>query len=302
MSSQTQRSPHLRAIVIGWGVSAAVLAVSGIVARVLFPSAFLAHGGDSPSIVLRAEEVGRIAGFRVTNTILSCWLATLLVVAVALAARLLARSGHRGLQQAVDEMLEAFLRFIGRLVGQRFAPMLFIVASTTVLFIAANAWIALLPVYGPLTLEDGGGGRVPLLRGAGTDVNMPFALAIVATVVIQVSGIATFGLAYVERFFRVRRLLRGHIVPGIGDLVAGLFELLIEVTRIISFTFRLFGSLTAGEILVLVVTFMAPLALVVPFYGLEIFIGGVQAWIFALLLVMFSAAAMRRDESRPHDD
>jgi len=302
MSSGNSRSIRTRPLVIAWAAAAAVLGIGGLVARALFPSAFLLYGDDTVSVVLPGEEVGMVAGFHVTNTILSAWLATLTVVALVVAARLLAHLGWRAPQLAIEDLLERLLRFVQGIVGTRSATPLFMVAATTFLFIAANAWIALLPVYGPISVETANGDRIPLLRGAGTDVNLPLALAVVAILAVQISGIATLGLDYIERFFRIRRLLRGQIVPGLVEFMAGIFELFIEATRLISLTFRLFGSLTAGEVLILVVSFVAPLAVVVPFYGLEILIGGVQAWIFASLLVVFSAAAMQSIGMKNRDD
>jgi len=79
---------------------------------------------------------------------------------------------------------------------------------------------------------------------------------------------------------------------GIIDLFVGVLEFIAELARLISFTFRLFGNMLAGEILLLVMTFMIPLLLAVPFYGLELFVGVIQAFVFAMLTLVFGALAV----------
>ena len=292
-----ERSIHrfrVRAPIAVWAAAAVVLSLSGIVVQVLLPSAFTLPGrGEGLGISLPPDRLFNVGGFAVTNTLLSCWAATLLVIGLFLTARVLAALGRRGMLTAMEIPMETFLGFVSGLVGQRMSLPLFTISASAILFIMTNAWIALLPVYGPLHVTNATGEAVPLLRGAGTDINMPLALALCAGLLVQGFGLYASRLAYVERFIRVRRLLKGQFIGGMVDFFGGLFDVLLEITRVVSFTFRLFGSLTAGEILVLVISFVAPLAVVVPFYGLGLLIGAVQAWIFGSLLAVFAAAAMR---------
>jgi F-type H+-transporting ATPase subunit a len=86
----------------------------------------------------------------------------------------------------------------------------------------------------------------------------------------------------------------------------GILEFIAEIARIISFTFRLFGNMLAGEILLLVMTFLVPFVLAVPFYGLEVFVGLIQAFVFAMLTLVFGVLAASshegHDEPGGHDD
>ncbi len=86
------------------------------------------------------------------------------------------------------------------------------------------------------------------------------------------------------------------IVTGIVELLVGFLELLIQLIRIVSFTFRLFGNMTAGEILILVAVFLVPWVFALPFYGLELLIGFLQALIFGGLTLIFLTLAVASHE------
>jgi len=141
---------------------------------------------------------------------------------------------------------------------------------------------------------------LPFLRSMNTDVNMPLALAIAATIAVEYWGISAMGLGgYGRTFFNFSRLLRGlralhpmTVVEGAVDAFVGFLELISHLVRIISFTFRLFGNMFAGEVVILMFTFLTPLLLTLPFYGLELFVGIVQAFIFAGLTLVFGLTAV----------
>ena len=139
-----------------------------------------------------------------------------------------------------------------------------------------------------------------LLRPAGTDLNMPLALAIVSFVFVEFWGIRMLGWRYFSKFIRLGAFFRGQILQGAIDLFVGLLELLSELVRIVSFTFRLFGNMTAGEILLLVTAFLIPFIFSLPFYGLEILVGFIQALIFAGLTLVFATIAIMPHEGEEH--
>lgn len=133
---------------------------------------------------------------------------------------------------------------------------------------------------------------VPLLRSTNTDLNTPLALALVAMFYIEMWGFQGLGALYLTKFVNVRRLLRGDIFNGVIDVGVGALEMVSEVARIISFTFRLFGNIFAGEVLLIVITFLVPLVFILPFYGLELFVGFMQAFVFAFLTLIFGVMAV----------
>ena len=128
---------------------------------------------------------------------------------------------------------------------------------------------------------------VPYLRGSSTDLNMTLAIAIFAMVSVQFWGIKTLGIGgYWDKFIG-NPFKRNPI-----DLFVGVLELVGEFIKIVSFTFRLFGNMFAGEILLIAMGFLFPLIGMIPFIGLELFVGFIQAIIFSVLTLMFGAFAI----------
>lgn len=140
----------------------------------------------------------------------------------------------------------------------------------------------------------------PFLRGINTDLNTPLALAIMSAIFVEFWGISTLGFStYGRKFFNFGGLLRGiwrlspgQLFEGVVDAFVGFLELASEMVRLISFTFRLFGNMFAGEVVILMFTFLIPLVFTLPFYGLELFVGLIQAFIFALLTLVFGMIAV----------
>lgn len=153
---------------------------------------------------------------------------------------------------------------------------------------------------------------VPILRPANTDINVPLMLALVSFFSVEYWGITSLGLRhYLGRFLRfqqlfsgVKQLVKGKIKPalsailfGIIDVFVGALEALAEFVRILSFTFRLFGNMTAGEVLLLMISFLLPWMLGVIFYGLETLLGLIQALIFSALTLVFATMAVTKHEA-----
>ena len=138
---------------------------------------------------------------------------------------------------------------------------------------------------------------IPFFRNANTGLNTTLAIALIAMFFVEFWGIRSLGLfRYAGKFLNFSGFKKG-ITTGFIDFFVGILEGISEIARVISFTFRLFGNMFAGEILLFVMMFLIPLALVVPFYGLELFVGFIQATIFAVLTLMFAAIAVTA-----HDD
>lgn len=151
------------------------------------------------------------------------------------------------------------------------------------------------------TVEDVADGRVgllvPFFRGANTDLNTTLAIAIFAMVSVQFWGFRSLGFkGYGGKF------IVNPIKDPIGSFVGGL-ELIGEFIKVISFTFRLFGNMFAGEILLIAMGFLLPLIGLIPFLGLELFVGAIQAAIFSVLTLIFgSLAIMAHGDHGDHDE
>ena len=132
----------------------------------------------------------------------------------------------------------------------------------------------------------------PYFRSVMTDVNAPLAIAIFSFIFVEFWGLQSLGIGYLKKFFSFGKFMRGDILGGIIDVFVGILEFVSELSRVISFTFRLFGNIFAGEVLLLMMTFLVPFVLVDVFYGLELFVGLVQAFVFAMLTLVFAVTAV----------
>ena len=255
------------------------------------------HGGGA-SGVLTSDDGGT---FAVTNTLLSSWIVTLLLIALFYGATRRMAVVPRGLQNVMEMAVEALLNFVQSVAGAVNARRFFPLIATIFMFVMFNAWIGLLPIYPSLGFINADGEMERhLLRPAGTDLNMPMALALVSFVFVEFWGFRLLKLSYLGKFIRLENLRKGNFAQVPIDLFVGALELLSEFVRIISFTFRLFGNMTAGEILLLVITYLVPFVLVLPFYGLELLVGMVQALIFAGLTLVFVVVAVTPHSEEEH--
>jgi F-type H+-transporting ATPase subunit a len=269
-----------------------------IVGRLLFPLP------EMPHIELAAEGVFTIFGFPITNTMLAAWLTILVLGGISYAATRRMKIVPKGLQNIVEALLEILINFVEDTAGKEYGRKFFPVIATIFIFVIANAWLALLPGFMFIGIGEE---HVPILRGANTDINFPLALALISFVFVEYWGLRSQGFfQYVRRFLNVGglfrgmgQIFRGKIRSGLGGLLTGvieafasLIEMISELVRIVSLTFRLFGNMTAGELLVLMMIFLIPWVAVIPFYGLELFLGFVQALIFGGLTLVFLVMAV----------
>lgn len=257
--------------------------------------------GDAPAGTgEEAEELHstplEITEFAITNTMLSAWFASaVLILLFALGARKRSMIPGR-LQSLVEVFFEGVLSFAGGVLGGEMARKTFPMVATIFFFVLFNAWLALLPFYQFLGFIDGNGEiKAHLLRPAGTDLNMPLALALISFVFVEYWGFRSLGFGYLKKFFAFGSLIRKG-PSGLIDIFVGLLELLSEGVRIVAFTFRLFGNMTAGEILVVMITFLFPLVFTTAVYGLELLVGLIQAVIFAGLTLVFLSVATSHQE------
>ena len=124
---------------------------------------------------------------------------------------------------------------------------------------------------------------VPVLRAPTADLNLTLALGLMSVILIEYFGLKALGLEYLVRFFNFRE--------GPMFTVIGFIELLSEFIRIISFAFRLFGNIFAGEVVLIVMGYLFPYMLPLPFYAFEVFVALMQAVIFAVLTLVFMSMA-----------
>jgi len=157
----------------------------------------------------------------------------------------------------------------------------------------------------PLTAADETqttGSFVPLFRSVFSDPNAPLSIALVSFVMVEYWGITALGVGtYLGKFFNFKAILKGQPL-GLIDVFVGFLELLSEFVRIISFTFRLLGNIFAGEVLIVFMTYLVPFLIPTVFYALELFVGFIQASVFALLTLVFAIMAVEHHASDEHGE
>ncbi len=138
------------------------------------------------------------------------------------------------------------------------------------------------------------------VRAATTDLNLTLGLALLAVIVIQIFGVQALGIKYFTKFVNTPALENAGKNPmGIMDFGIGLLEIVSELSKVLSFGFRLFGNIFAGQVLLFVIPFLVAWIVPTAVYGLELFVGLIQAFVFAMLLLVFSAMAM---EGHGHEE
>ncbi len=251
------------------------------------------------------EETGKLPNrFVITNTLLSSWITTIVLVALFFFAtrRMDPGKAPKGLQNFMELIISVMYDFVEGVAGKETTRRFFPLIATIFLFVLVNAWLGLLPIYPSLGFLNAEGHITRhLLRPAGTDLNMPLALALISFVIVEFNGVKALRFHYFGKFIRLGSLLRvrsiGSLFNAVIDIFVGMLELLSELVRLVSLTFRLWGNMTAGEILLLIIAFIVPFVISVIFYGLELLVGLIQGLIFASLTLVFVMTAIAPHES-----
>jgi F-type H+-transporting ATPase subunit a len=243
-------------------------------------------------ISLAPESIFFIGSFPITNTVLVTLLLSLLIITSSFILRSKLQLIPRGFQNIVEYVLEAFLNLIdgvtqNREQSKRFFPLV----MTIFIFIILSNWVELIPGLGTIGINEEIHGKtvlVPFLRSASTDLNVTLAIALIAVFSIQFMGIAAIGLAKYAGKFLVNPFKKPYFI---GTFV-GILEIISEVAKIISFSFRLFGNIFAGEVLLIVMLNLVPYVIPLPFLFLELFVGFIQALVFSILTLVFLKMAV----------
>ncbi|HWO74239.1 MAG TPA: F0F1 ATP synthase subunit A [Dehalococcoidia bacterium] len=320
-----------------------------------------------PIIEIRGEPLIHVADFgneildfNITNTLLTAWIITALLIVITVLTARRAALVPSGFYNAFEAVIEFIYDFVTGIAGERNGRRFFPLVATLLIYIAFANWLSLTPVFNSIGMfvplhaeedqfheeavvfkdsgvhlilpgadfvelhaedcapghegdecrehaieeaaaEKAGEGEelgvlFPYLRGINTDLMTPLAFAIVSVAVIQYWGITSLG------FFRYAGKFINFSSPI--NFFVGILETIAEFAKLISFSFRLFGNMLAGEILILVMTFLVALSspILVIFYGLEVFVGLIQAFVFATLTLVFAMGAVSHHGGDGHDE
>lgn len=272
-------------------------------------------------ISLRAEPIFSLFGLTVTNSLLMGWITIFILASLAiyLNSRLSLRPG--GLQVMFETVINGLYDLFQSILGDKikyFFPLI----ATLFLYIIVSNWLGLLPGVGTIGIfkkevvaeekntpvaqektESSGSQEhdatikekaqtqehstaakeqvefIPLFRAATADLNTTLALALISVFLLQVYGLKFLGpKVYISKFINFSNPIMFFV---------GILELIGEVSRVISFAFRLFGNIFAGEVLLSVIAFLIPILVPIPFMAMEIFVGFIQALVFSMLTAVF---------------
>lgn len=247
-----------------------------------------AHGGIH--VVLKAEEVFNLYGFPITNSFIMTVITTVVILAFAFLFRSKIAMVPGRLQAGVEMLFGGVLDYMTEtLESERLARTFFPLIMTTFIFILVANELSLLPGVGSILVEHHGS-LIPLFRAPAADLNMTLALAIIAFMVIEIAGIAMLGV------FKYAKKYVNFSSPV--NFAVGLIELVSNVGRLISFSFRLFGNIFAGEVMIIVALFFAAYLVPVPLLAFEVFVAFIQAVVFAMLILFFVKLSIME----PHGD
>ena len=244
-------------------------------------------------ISIKAETLFHLGPLPVTNTMLTAWVVMFgLIVVAILTSRSLKKIPGK-FQNFVEMIIEALLDFLTTITGSREATKRFFpIVATIFLFVLASNWMGILPGFGSIGVHtvnaQGQETFIPLFRSVYSDINMTLALALIVVVLSHLYGLLAVGVKHhLGKFI----ILKNPIL-----FFAGILEIVSEFSKIISLSFRLFGNIFAGEVLLIIMGSLIPYLATVPFLGMELFVGFIQAIIFAVL-AMVAFSTFTRTES-----
>ena len=264
----------------------------------------------SHNITLFAEPIFHFGNFIVTNALLTSWIVVAIIAVLSLVLRSKISVVPGKLQNVFEIAVEGALGLCDQVTGSRaLSVKIFPIAISVFFFILINNWLGILPLGGFGIVEEGEHGLsfIPFLRGGTADINTTLALAVMAVLGANIFGIFSVGLwktfnKYVNLkalggiFKKIRHEPTVILVAPITFFV-GLIEIVGEFAKIASLSFRLFGNVFAGEVLLVSMAALVAYVVPIPFLFLELLVGVIQALIFSILLVVyFTISSSDHDE------
>ncbi len=243
------------------------------------------------AIVLKPEILGFYKNLPITNTLLVSWIAMTVLMVVSIAATWRVKAVPSLLQNFFELIIDFGYQTVEDLAGSKKAKVFFPICMTFFLFIITANWLGLMPGFGTITFD-----HKPLLRSINSDLNMTLSLALLSAFLTHFFALKYLGIKnYLKKWFSLEMF-------GVF-LFVGFLEIVGEFTKVVSLSFRLFGNIFAGEVVLTTVStlsefsaFIVPL----PFYFLEIIVGFVQAAVFMMLTLVFMVLLSEKHGAESH--
>ncbi|MDO8592958.1 MAG: F0F1 ATP synthase subunit A [bacterium] len=254
---------------------------------------------------LFAEPIYQIGSFNITNSLINSWLVVFVIIIFGLLLRNKIKLIPRGLQNFFETIIEALLGLADSVTGSReksykFFPLIF----SFFIFILLNNWLGLLPgigSIGQIVVEHGERIFVPWFRGGTADINTTIALAVFGVIASHVFGVIAIGVwSYFNKFVNIKSFLEipkkikanpAVILANPINAFIGIIEIVAEISKVASLSFRLFGNIFAGEVLLASIAALFAFGAPIPFIFLEILVGLIQALVFSILILSYMTMA-----------
>lgn len=265
---------------------------------------------------LYAEPIFHIGNFNVTNALFTSWIVVFFLIILAVIIRIKIKKIPGKLQNFFEIIIEQALSLGDQVTNNRkITEKAFPIIFTVFLIIILNNWMGILPLggLGLIEITEHGKSFIPLIRSGTADVNGTISLAILSVIGANIFGILSIGLwksinkyvnlkALGEMFTKIKKdpfiIMTAPIVFAVG-----LIELVGELAKVASLSFRLFGNVFAGEVLLASMSAILIYILPTPFILLEVFVGLIQAFIFAILtLVYYTISGMDHEEEHENTE
>ncbi len=237
-------------------------------------------------IVLKPEILGFFHQLPITNTLLTSWLVMAVLIGISLAIRFKVNIIPSHLQSVFEVIIDFMYDTAYQLAGEKKAKVFFPFVATFFFFILFSNLLGLLPGFATITFKG-----VPFLRSMNSDLNMTLGLALFSAFLTHFFALKYLGIVdYLKKWFTLNPIF----------LFVGLLELVGEVTKIVSLSFRLFGNIFAGEVVLSTVSSIFAFVIPLPFYFLEIIVGFVQAAVFMMLTLVFMVLLSEKHAAEEH--
>lgn len=254
-----------------------------------------------PNITIAPEVI--IPGTWITNTLLCTWITIICLLVILFFGTRRQDMVPRGMQNALEWVVEFLQNLVEGVAGKEKGKKFFPLVSTFFIFIVLCNLLDIIPgvdtigtihpekageiITGPLLWGEASNQIIPWIRPATTDLNLTLAMALVSVVVTQILGFSMLGFGeQISKYLNFKAIKeKGGI--GFVDLLVGLLEIISELGRLISFSFRLFGNIFAGSVLLSVFAYLLPAIANIVFIPFEFFVAVIQAFVFAFLTLLF---------------
>ncbi len=268
------------------------------------------HEEVAHEITLHAEPIATVGGFQITNALINSWVVVILIVVFALVIRKKIARIPRGIQNAFEIILEGAMNMADQVTGDRTkTEKIFPFVFAIFVFILVNNWLGLVPGIGSIGFIEQGQGHsmfVPFFRGGTAVLNTTLALALFAVIGSNIFGIVVIGFwKHFNKFVNLKvlaeipkKIRKEPTIIFVNPIkfFVGIIEIIGEFAKIASLSFRLFGNIFAGEVLLSSMAVIFAFVLPIPFIFLEIIVGLIQALIFAMLTLVYFTISSTAEE------